>query len=183
MNITSKAQMYAMLQSGAFGNTMPQWFNIDQWESEAKPYDFWGVRSLTPGGPCRLYCPIAEVRSTIQTPEFIKAGYNLSMMIDAIVGIRLWAEVVDTTSGLIVYGIEYPPKGGSWRELMPTQAKTWSGVAAMMILRKHLNETSFDDLMELRDLYPNHVYEFSATDQCIGRIPHRNICMWEVRNY
>lgn len=181
--IRGKADMYRRLTRGEFGNTIPQYFTVAEWERDAPPYAAWGVRTLVPGGPCRLYCPRDEVRQTAERPEFAAAGVNISMMVDAIAGVTLWAEVWDSPAGLVVYGIEYPPRGASWRAEMPRRGRHWEGTAARVLLRRHLNPNSLTDLDTLRDVFPGHVYEFSAVDRCIGTVPHRNAVVWEVRNY
>jgi hypothetical protein len=183
--ILGKSRMYSMLAAGAFGNTIPQWFNLDEWEqsADAARYATWGVRTLVAGGPCRLYCPREEVRSTAERPEYRAAGVNISMMIDAIVNATLWADVYDSEDGLIVYGVLNPPRGASWRKLMPSEGREYRGIAAQMLLKQKLNPNSLADLEALRDRWPGHVYELSACEKCIGVIPHRNGVVWEVRNY
>jgi len=37
--------------------------------------------------------------------------------------------------------------------------------------------------MELLDLYPDHVIEFSAAEVFVGDRPGRNAVVWEVRKY
>lgn len=177
--------MYRMLASGEFGNTTPQYFDVSQWEADPKAQriDQWGVRTLQPGGPCRLFCPRGEVRATCGKPEFAAAGVNISMMVDVVTNVTLWGEVYDGPQGLIVYGIEYPAKGLSWRQEMPYRGRHWEGTAARLLLRKHLNANSLDDLWILMDRWPEHVYEFSATESCLGSVPGRNAVVWEVRAY
>lgn len=183
--IRTKKSMYERLAAGAFGNTIPQFFSVVDWRRspEHARYPTWGVRTMTPGGPCRLYCPREEIEATARS--FAAAGHaiNISLMLDATVRVTLWADVYDSEAGLLVYGIEHPPQGGSWRALMPSQGRTWEGTAARLLLRKHLNASSLADLESLRDAYPGHVYELSACDRNFGTVPGRNAVIWEVRTY
>lgn len=183
MDITDKHQMYRMLSRGIFGNTTKQWFSVEDWLREAPFAEFWGIRTLAIGGPCRLMCPLGEVVETATSDEFAAAGVNISGMIDTITNVTLWAEVYDSDTGLLVYAMEGPPKASSWRQWMPTHGKHYEGLAAQMLLKKHLWPASYDDIMSLRDLYPGHVYEFSACEDAVGVIPDRNAIMWEVRKY
>lgn len=180
--ITSKAQMYAMLAAGRLGNTIRQFFSVDEWRAsrDAELYPQWGVRTLIAGGPCRLFCPREEVADTVAK---FGCAVNISMMIDAICRVTLWADIFESESGLVVHGIEYPPVGGSWRALMPTAAREWRGLAARMLLRRHLNANSLDDLDATFERWPGHVVELSACERCIGVIPGRNAVVWEVRSY
>lgn len=176
--------MYRLLSEGAFGNTIRQYFDVDEWEScpDAQRIAVWGIRSLVPGGWCRMYCPREKVREEIGYWTDGKA-YNISCMIDAVRNVTLWADVYDHEKGLVVYGIEYPPKGGVWRQLMPSQGREYRGVDALVMLKRHLNECSLADLEALREKYPGHVYELSACTRPIGTVPNRNAVMWEVRQY
>ncbi len=177
MIVGDKDTMYRMLAAGEFGNTIPQYFDYQEWIDNADlRLELWGVRSMVPGGPCRLYCPTNEVQETCRT---IGDRYNISPMIDNRYSITLWAEVWESPSGLVAYGIEYPR--GSWRKLMPTEGEQWEGITARAMLRKHLNANSLEDLRELLDKYPSHVVELSVAEECFGTVPHRNHIVWEVR--
>ena len=185
--VRTKEVMYKLLVAGCFGNTLPQWFDIQTWKNDPKAGNIpvWGVRTLTPGGPCRLYCPRNEVEKTAEEYRQLGHKINISIMLDAICYVTLYADVYDdpTTGQLCVYGVEYPPKGSSWRAIMPTQGKTYTGLEARLLLQRHLTPSSLADGEALRELYPDHVYELSACDRNIGTIPGRNSIMWEVRLY
>lgn len=187
--VTNKSQMYRMLSAGAFGNTIRQYFDLDVWQSgeEADRIATWGVRTLTPGGPCRLNCPNHEVPKTAL--EFMGAGHrvNISMMVDRVATVTAWLEVWDSSTGLVVEGIEYPDTedGWTWRNSMPMPSRRqhWTGTAARLVLAKHLNANSRDDLGALLSRCPDHIVELSALDRCLGTVPHRNAVVWEVRAY
>lgn len=66
---------------------------------------------------------------------------------------------------------------------MPTKGRHWFGSAARVLLTKHLNPNSYDDMSVLCDRLPGHVVELSALDRFYGTVPHRNAIVWEVRNY
>lgn len=181
--IDTKERMYQMLAAGVFGNTTRQHFSVEDWRAsgEADRYQWWGVRSLAVGGPCRLNCPREEVAATVK--EF-GCKVNISVMLDRICAVTLWADIYDSESdGLVVRGIEYPPQNGSWRALMPGHAKEFSGIVARNLLRKHLNANSLDDLQMLLERWPGHVIEISALERCLGIFPDRNTVVWEVRMY
>jgi hypothetical protein len=183
--IAYKGRMYDLLSAGRLGNTVPMWFSVEAWEADplAAQYSVWGVRTLTPGGPCRLYCPRGEVAATARSPEYAKHGVNISVMLDAVATVTLYADVYDSEKGIIVYCVEHPGKGASWRKVMPEKGRQLEGVAARMILEKHLNASSLADLYALFDRWPGHVVELSAVSRCLGTIPGRNAVVWEVRNY
>jgi hypothetical protein len=180
--VTDKRRMYELLSADRIGNTIPQYSSVKAWlaSGEDQVFPFWGVRTRTPGGPCRLNCPAAEVPATVES--FRPHAPNISVMISSVGRVTWLGEVWDSPSGLICSGVEYPPEIHDWRPLMrhPT---LYEGVAARGLLRRHLNPNSHDDLMELLEIYPDHVIEFSAMDRCYGTLPHRNAITWEVRAY
>ncbi|MGE0406589.1 MAG: hypothetical protein AB7O65_09830 [Candidatus Korobacteraceae bacterium] len=57
------------------------------------------------------------------------------------------------------------------------------GIVALTLLRHVCTGSSFEDLMELCELYPDSVIEFSVYDHCLGSCRGRNMLVWEVRNY
>lgn len=185
--ITDKAEMYRLLAAGAFGNTIPQYFSVAEWRASGDDSRFqvWGVRTLTPGGPCRLNCPAGEVEATVAA--FAPHRPNISLMVDRVAAVTLWADIWDSLSGLIVEGIEHPDTaaGWTWRNAMPDPARRrrWEGTAARMILRRHLDPNDLDDLAAVFDRWPGHVLELSAVDRFLGRVPHRRGIVWEVRAY
>lgn len=180
--IRDKGTMYAMLAAGRFGNTVPQWFSVDAWEIDPgiARFGLWGVRSARRSGhpAMRLHVPTAEVATYAR--QHFADGPNISPMIDAVSSVTLMADVWDSPRGLVVSGVEYPPPGTNWRSAMLLPA-TWEGLAARRVLARHLNPNSLADLWEVLDAWPCHCVELSATDRCIGTVPHRNAIVWEVR--
>lgn len=183
--ITRKRQMYEALGAGRFGNTTRSYRTVEEWlcSADYQRYEWWGIRSLVPGGPCRLNCPRSEVAATAARPEFQAAGVDISLMIDRLAVVTLSAEVYDSPTGLLVYGIEYPPRGGSWRADMPSRGREYRGLAARLLLRQHLWPSSLEDLWAVFERWPGHVYECSAFDRAVGTVPGRNAICWEVRRY
>jgi hypothetical protein len=57
------------------------------------------------------------------------------------------------------------------------------GLRALMMLKHYCSPSSYDDLMELFDLYPNSAIEFSVYKISLGDTRGRNTIVWECRNY
>ena len=45
------------------------------------------------------------------------------------------------------------------------------------------HRTPIEQLMNLDDIFPDSIIEFSAYNTQVGNIPNRNTIFWEVRNY
>jgi hypothetical protein len=175
--------MYALLASGAFGNTIPQFFSVAEWKGAGGPsLPFWGVRTLTPGGPCRLNCPAAEVEATAE--NYSRAGHapNISVMISSVGRVTWLGDVWDSPGGLACYGHEHPGRVHDWRVLM-RHPREWRGLAARHLLERHLNPASMADLRAAMERWPGHVVELSAMGRNFGTVPGRNAVVWEVRAY
>lgn len=60
--------------------------------------------------------------------------------------------------------------------------KKLSGLSSVTaLLRKYMDPTSFVEVFELLDEYPDCVVEFSTYGQDCGILPGRNTLIWEVR--
>jgi hypothetical protein len=190
MRITNKHAMYAKLAAGEFGNTCPMWFGYQSWLRDMgrlRPDDplarcLWGVRSLTPGGVFEPHVPAGDVRDACTARN--GAGVNISPMIDTLPGLTVTAmlNVWESPTGLVVEAVTDPPAGANWRQVMPS-ARTHTTTTARLLLDRHLNANSRDDLRVLLDAYPGHVVELSAMNICWGTVPHRDAVCWEVRAY
>lgn len=179
--VLTKADMYARLVSGEFGNTNPSWDGAHAWDMRDRDYPLWGVRSKTANDPrTRLNVPTAEVWRYCYDSGLMDA--NISPMVKAH-SVQWEGDVCrrHDGAGLLCSGnVGIAP--GSWRTHMKSP-RCWEGSVATLLLRQVLNPNSYDDLMTLLDEYPDHVIELSALDHCFGTVPRRNAVVWEVRKY
>lgn len=179
MQVKDKQTMYRMLSSGAFGNTLPMFFSVESWQASpvAKQYESWGLRAMRPGDKqLKLYVPSADVP---QLAREFTYGVNISPMVDMYKVFR--GEVIELDSGLYLWGTF--SMQGQWREALGQLSKGYTLTNAKRIMRIVLNENSYDDIMALLDLYPQHTVEFTALDRCLGLCQGRNAVIWEVRDY
>lgn len=181
--ITSKQQMYPLLAAGALGNTIPHYNSLAEWRTDpnwANPTLRWAVRTKVAGGPFHPHLTAAEVPEVVERVR--QYGVDISVMLTSVGEVTFYGEAWDSPRGLVVCGREWPGPDHQPREIMRTP-DCWEGVAALLLLQRHLNPNSLDDLRVLRDRYPGHVYEFSTMDRCYGMVPGRNTIFWEVRAY
>ena len=57
------------------------------------------------------------------------------------------------------------------------------GLLTRQLLRGNMTPSSYSDLQELEQLYPDHVIELSVYSKCVGDTPGRNTLVWEIRQY
>lgn len=190
-DIRSKRQMYEMLASGVFGNTIPQYFSVAEWEASVDHdrYPLWGIRSGAAGGDpkCRLNVPTAEVAPLFRQ-WFPGDDGNISYMVDEWAVLR--GEVIDTVDapqpGLNLFYV--PPtatidRADPWRGSFRNFGRHVAGVGLRLILEQYLWQSDLEELRDLIDRYPEHAIEFTACSKAVGRIPNRNCVIWEVRRY
>jgi hypothetical protein len=179
--VRHKAQMYALLRSGAFGNTNPSWDDLAVWKAEApRSAPLWGVRSMTVGDHrAQLDVPTDEVAGLVRK-LFPHGGYNISPMVDQWLTLR--CDVWESPEGFRVYGVE-GRRDIKWREALGQHGREWTGLAARMLLRHHLNANSLADLEAVLELWPGHIVELTAMECCWGTVPGRNAVVWECRLY
>jgi len=62
-------------------------------------------------------------------------------------------------------------------------AKHMEGIGVLYLLKNTLTASSYDDVQELFDLYPDSIIELSVYGHCLGDRIGRNAIIWEIRNY
>lgn len=180
--IRHKADYYALAARGVLGNTVERFFSLDDWKRRSSTYSSWGVQTTrVPGGPCRLNCPTEEVEAT--WAKFLPYVPVVSPMLSACIP-TLWAgDAWDSPTGLSLHGLLAPPLGFDWRASMKTDQRSWHGTAARALLRSLMTPDSYEDMTDVFERYPGHVYEVSVFERCVGTRPGRNAVVWEVRAY
>lgn len=179
--IKTKAAMYRLLERGALGNTVRMWRGLPA--IRASGYrGLVSMRSLQVSNPVRLYhVPYNElIGQVMQLPSHFRE-YGLMFSEAPLDDKRsVQGEVMYGPAGLY---LRYTTAPHPMRVAFDHEDKRVTGIAARGILRHHLWPADYDDLMELCDLYPGHVIEFSGFTVPVGRLRGRACLIWEVRDY
>ncbi len=179
--ITDKATMYRMLNQGHFGNTVPAFMSLEEWENRPdyyKSFPLWGIRSMKAGDKrMKLDVPTREVPTYVYN-WFGQDPCNISPMVDQWLTMR--AEIFESNTGLSVRTVVGFPSF-KWRDAFQNFDHTLTGINAVNHLKTYLNANSYDDLRILLDKYPSHVVELTALSVCRGTVVGRNAVIWEVR--
>jgi len=181
--IKTKRQMYTLLRSGALGNTLRTWRSSD--DIAADGYEGEIALRMSTGSSGHFITGI-DMRSSIQLGNTLaRADINITDVVfcepfpdDQLV---LQGEVMDAPFGLVLAWSDVPRL--NMRQAASRGFQHTFGLAAKTLLRARLSDSSYDDLMELLELYPEHVVEFSAAESFVGNRPGRNAVIWECRAY
>lgn len=174
----TKTESLELLRRGALGNTLRTWESFEHllFDGYQGPLT---IRSRVPGSTeCYFKVPYWTVLSRASVFwDPTRYYFNESAPDEHLV---LQGEVTRETWGL---ELKYSTKPGLVMREAMRDAQWARGLVADMLLRAHLDASSYDALMELLDTYPNHVVEFSTYSRALGAIPGRNTVVWECRDY
>ena len=192
--IDSKTKFYDLYEKGIFGNKLRSWENLDEFKKVIEQGVLENPRSVT-------------LRSKQQnTGLFTK--YNILLKdIDKIVeelillgSEKEWIRINESAPDefLLIQGefghlesigknkpeyhLTYNTRKGKMRDCMVDALKI-SGIQARQIMEQYLNYNSFNDIMDLVNLYPSHIIEFSTYSINLGNCKNRNTIIWEIRQY
>lgn len=57
------------------------------------------------------------------------------------------------------------------------------GLTALSLVKENLFPSSYEDLQDLFNIFPDSIIEFSSYNVPVGNLKNRNTILWEVRNY
>ncbi len=72
---------------------------------------------------------------------------------------------------------------GPMRDALESHAKQESGLAAKMVLSRHMDARDREMVEELFELYPDAAVEFGVYGRQVGVLPGHRCVIWEVRCY
>lgn len=180
----TKTENDRFFQSGFYGNKLRTWTSYGQWEWSG----YLGrvsIRYKEPQSPwCRYDVTPDHVPVWIQ--QFVAEGADRAKFIFGEMApderLTLQGELRRCETGLELFCSTFK---GRMREAL-TNANgntTFTGVSALAVLQTYLTGSSWSDLQELLELFPDHVIEFSAYEMCLGSCRGRNALVWEIRSY
>lgn len=181
-DVLTKSDYYKRWLQGEFGNRLRAW----QSYADLLASDYTGrvgVRYKEPGSPyCRYAVQIADVPSVISA--FVLDGADPAKFT---IGEMAPDDCItcqgELQQGLNSYDLFYSTlHGKQMRDALRLEPQWASGARVPRILRHFMDGSSYDDVMELIDSYPDHVIEFSCYDRPVGNC-RRNTLIWEVRYY
>ncbi len=180
MLIPNKRTMYDLYNRGLFGNGLKNYSTLKECLDNAD--GLVGVRCRSIGGPCIAMKTPAELQEAMNA--LFAQGWQES---DFIYGQSpdhhhqvIQGEIMRSENH---YDLTYTTVKDAMRPALHKETKHAQGITAIALLKYHLWPASYDDLMELLDIYDGAVVEFTAFDRDVGTCPNRNTVIWEVRHY
>ena len=182
MEVLSKTINYNLYQRGLFGNKLRSWDNLEDYRND----DYKGCvsiryRGLIPGQFCYYNVNENEVEQIVDD-IISKGGEKVRITINESAPdefLTIQGELTRNECGLYLY---YSTLKGKMRDCMKDAISTY-GLQVKLMLQYYLTPSSYEDIMDLLDLYPEHVIEFSTYSKCLGDCKGRNTLIWEVRKY
>lgn len=183
--IYRKTDFYNMFHRGVFGNHGPMWFTIDEMLSD--PYyqkyrPLVAIRSKVRSGKCVYDIAYSRIKKVYQT--FLKEGFRP----EDVQFSEMCPKHLQTIQGYVCrttqhYEMQYTDIKAAMRIALAKKEITATGLFCLGLLKKYLDENSYDWLHTLFDLYPGCTIEFTSFSQPWGVIPNHNTVIWEVRHY
>ena len=177
--------MYELYNAGAFGNKFQTWTNLEAFKQSG----FTGMVTLRYRGAAKLtghWCEPFVESDTIEevVARWISEGADRSKVtvgqVDDLKMITFQGEV---QRGIHGFDLRYSHEFLPMRDAFAKSQFHASGLKALSLLRYHFDPSSFADLEEIFERWPDAVAEFTTYRVNVGEIPNRNTVFWEVRNY
>jgi len=186
--VATKSESTRLMQAGLLGNALPSW-DVPTFRAEVVPHVLQDMtfglrasrRSLGGSGAYVHWLTPVEVERTVARFEADGTPSDSLCVQKCAPDHRLTlnAEYSEDPIPYLYYSRLRLPM----REALRQGGQEARGLAARMILKQVLTESSLADLDALVEQYPGHVIEFSAFEGSLGPIPGRNAVVWEARQY
>ena len=179
--IDSKEKNFDAYKKGLFGNKLRTWYGLYDFNNS----DYSGYVTLRYSGDVGAsnYTAYNVLKVNDKVNEFIKNGADPKLIIinESAPDERLTiqGEITKDANG---YNLFYSLQKGKMRDCLQNGIQVF-GLKAKLILQHYLFQNSFNDIMELIELYPEHIIEFSTYEMKLGDCKNRNTVIWEVRKY
>jgi len=175
--IRSKGKMYKLLQKGSLGNTFRTW---GSW-SEVLKSGYRGivsVRSKSIADPIRMYdVPFEVVAASMENK--LKGKDVVILEATPHSTRRIQGELRDLPGGMY---FRYTLARLPMRVAFDVDDRLATGVQANILLREYVDPSSYDDILELFNMYPGCVIEFTTFSVNVGTLGRPTV-IWEVRHY
>lgn len=177
--ILNKKENYKLYLKGSFGNKIKSWDSVNSFQNDL----YKGSVSVRYKGLPGQFCYYNVNNINLILRDIIsKGGKKENVIINESAPdehLTIQGELMRNELGLYLF---YSTEKGKMRDCLKN-GKSINGLRVKLLLEYYLSPSSYDDIMDLLDLYPDHVIEFSTYNKCLGDCTGRNTLIWEVRKY
>lgn len=179
--VLTKRDFVRRYQAGEFGNRCPSWLTLDELLTSGHT-DPVHIRNRVPGGDTWYNVPLPRVAEVWRgaLTKYGPQNLYIGAMGPPDEARRLQGEVQTGLWGLDLY---YTTVRRPMRDALQKQAFSTAGATSLWLLRRYLDEQSYEWLRYLLDEYKDHVVEFSSYSCEWGTLKGYNTVFWEVRKY
>lgn len=181
MFINRKQKSVYLFKNNGFGNNLKQWYNLqDALNNECNNYAL-RYNGSTGNGFCIYDLTKDKLKNEYYNllKKYTKEQIYISEMINNENIITLQGELYRSENGLY---LTYSEKNINKMRIALKESKVSIGLNAKMLLQKNLDCASYDCIMDLLDIYIDHIVEFTTCEKVFGS-HKRNTIIWEVRKY
>jgi hypothetical protein len=167
---------------GEFGNHSPTWDTFREWlGSNPLASSLYHIRNRIAGGKTWYNVPALRMGEVWRAASEEVGIANL--YISAMAPTEKTVFQGEVQRGLWGLDVYYSTVAKPMREALAESSSSVSGLNADLLLRRYLNQKSYDWLMYLLDEFPSHVVEFSTYSVNWGTVEGHNTIFWETRLY
>lgn len=183
MIVETKRQAFALFHGGRYGNKFRTWDSVRDFVYSRYVGTATMRYSGTVTGRAWVAYNVPHTQVAARAKEWIAQGADPMLIVvnesapDERLAIQ--GEIVSTPKGLSFFYSTLKTK----MRIAMAQGQQAHGLMSLALLRRYCSPSSFDDLMELLDLYPDSAIEFSVYEMNVGSCRGRNTVVWEIRNY
>lgn len=189
MRIETKQQFYKLWLSGQLGNRLGAW-RADGDLTAARRLPWVSIRGTVPNIPMTHPVAACDIDSTLERLCRTRGRELRDFMV-----CQGTPDQYDPAAvcSLVVQG-ELTERPGGWyffhssskltmRHALDRHGEHSEGYGVEDYLRRVCTPDSFNDIVDLLEVYPSHIIELAVYTRCLGILPHRNTIIWEVRSY
>lgn len=178
--IISKRQCSELFAQGLFGNYVRQWSNLqDVKYSGYKGLLVFRTRASGGGGRTIYDLTVESAKDVSFDPQ---VNYFNEQLNDQHKHVTFQGEIYRSIRGL---ELRYSMVNLPMRDALKDHPQHAHGLLPLLLLKQFCCPSGYDCIMELLDVYPDHVIEFTCFDTPCGALADRgwSTIIWEVRSY
>lgn len=179
--VLTKVDFYRRFYAGEFGNRGPIWMDLKSWEDAGRQAPVM-IRSQVADGTNFSMVAAKDVPRLFRVAA--SAGHQPTINLQCPEHDKtLTGEVCITTRGMDFIGSRDVRQTQRTATRLQTGSIREHGLRAHLLLKQHMDGSSWDWLNYLLKTYVDHTVEFTTFRNPWGVAPGMNTIFWEVRLY